>query len=140
MNYDNGVIPACLIQIERDLHFGSSQIAFMGSLVYFGLSVSSIFVSYIFSQFKANNVLAFHMIGNAVACYFFSVSSNMNILYAMRFMLGYTQAFCVIYGPVWVNAFSPRESNTTWMAFLHSFSVIGVIFGYIFGALTVNLL
>ena len=57
----------------------------------------------------------------------------------MRFMLGFTQAFCVIYGPVWVNEFSPKKSNTKWMAILHSFVVIGVMFGYIMGAITVNL-
>lgn len=56
----------------------------------------------------------------------------------MRFMLGFTQAFCVIYGPVWVNEFSPRESNTKWMAILHSFVVIGVMAGYIMGAITIT--
>lgn len=56
----------------------------------------------------------------------------------MRFMLGFTQAFSVIYGPVWVNEFSPRDSNTKWMAVLHSFVIIGVMTGYIFGAITVN--
>jgi MFS family permease len=54
-------------------------------------------------------------------------------------MLGFTQAFCVIYGPVWINEFSPRESNTKWMAILHSFVVIGVMTGYIVGAITITL-
>lgn len=45
----------------------------------------------------------------------------------------------MIYGPVWVNEFSPRESNTKWMAILHSFVVIGVMSGYIIGAITVTL-
>lgn len=46
----------------------------------------------------------------------------------------------MIYGPVWVNEFSPKESNTKWMAILHSFVVIGVMVGYIFGAITVSIL
>ena len=79
------------------------------------------------------------MVANAIACFLFSVSSNIWFLYAMRFMLGFTQAFCVIYGPVWVNEFSPKKSNTKWMAILHSFVVIGIMVGYIFGAITVNL-
>ncbi len=82
--------------------------ALMGSLVYFGLSVSSLFVSVIFQKLRANWVLGINMIANAVACFLFSVSSNLWVLYIMRFMLGFTQAFCVIYGPVWVNEFSPR--------------------------------
>ena len=73
------------------------------------------------------------MIANALACFIFSLSSNVWVLYIMRFMLGFTQAFCVIYGPVCVNEFSPRESNTKWMAILHSFVVIGVMIGYKIG-------
>ena len=79
------------------------------------------------------------MIANALACFIFSFSSNVWVLYLMRFMLGFTQAFCVIYGPVWVNEFSPKESNTKWMAILHSFVVIGVMTGYIMGAITITL-
>jgi MFS family permease len=114
--------------------------ALMGSLVYFGLSVSSLFVSAIFQKYQASWVLGLNMIANAVACFIFSLSSNVWVLYFMRFMLGFTQAFCVIYGPVWVNEFSPKESNTKWMAILHSFVVIGVMIGYIFGAITVSIL
>ena len=39
-----------------------------------------------------------------------------------------------------MNEFSPRESNTKWMAILHSFVVIGVMVGYIVGAIAVNVL
>ena len=139
LNYDTGVIPACLLQIERDLKLGYQEMALMGSIVYFGLSVSSLFVSIIFQKFKANWILGLNMMTNAIACFIFSFSSNLWILYSMRFILGFTQAFCVIYGPVWVNEFSPRESNTKWMAILHSFAVIGVMTGYILGAITVTL-
>lgn len=48
LNYDNGVIPACLLKIEKDLTMGYGEIALLGSLVYFGLSCSSLFVSVLF--------------------------------------------------------------------------------------------
>lgn len=48
LNYDNGVIPACLLKIEKDLYMGYAEIALLGSLVYFGLSCSSLFVSVLF--------------------------------------------------------------------------------------------
>ena len=112
--------------------------ALMVSLVYAGLSISSLFVSLIFQKVNASTVLGVFMICNAIACFVFSVSSNLLLLYSMRIMCGFTQAFCVIYAPVWVNEFSPRGSNARWMAFLHSFAVIGVIVGYIFGAIIVD--
>lgn len=64
--------------------------ALMGSLVYFGLSVSSLFVSLIFQKINANYVLGFNMIANAVACFIFSLSSNWWLLATMRFALGFT--------------------------------------------------
>jgi hypothetical protein len=64
--------------------------ALMSSLVYFGLSVASIFVSMIFQKVSANYVLGFNMMANAVACFIFSVNSNLLILATMRFMLGFT--------------------------------------------------
>lgn len=64
--------------------------ALMGSLVYFGLSVSSLFVSIIFQKFNASYVLGLNMIANAISCFLFSISSNMVILYVTRFMLGFT--------------------------------------------------
>lgn len=112
--------------------------ALLGALVYFGLSVSTLFVSAIFQKFNVNLVLGFAMIGNAIACFVFSASSNKPILYAMRFTLGFTQAFCVVYSPVWINEFSPRKASTRWLAILHSFAVVGVMVGYVFGAIIIN--
>jgi sugar phosphate permease len=64
--------------------------ALMGSIVYFGLSVSSLFVSATFQKYNASWILGFNMIANAVACFAFSASSNIWFLYIMRFMLGFT--------------------------------------------------
>lgn len=64
--------------------------ALMGSLVYFGLSVSSLFVSICFQKVGASWVLGLNMILNACACFLFSATSNIWLLYAMRFMLGFT--------------------------------------------------
>ena len=58
----------------------------------------------------------------------------------MRFMLGFTQAFSVIYAPVWVNEFSPRRSSTIWIATMHMFTVVGVLIGYIVGSLSIGVL
>ena len=52
--------------------------------------------------------------------------------------MGATEAFIVIYGPVWVNNYSPLEYNTTWMGILHSCTVLGVILGYVIAAIIIN--
>ncbi len=114
------------------------QMAMLGSIIYFGLAVSSLFVATIFQKFRAKYVIANFMMVNAVACFIFSFSSNWILLYSMRLVLGFSQAFCIIYGPVWVNEFSPQDSTTSWMAFLHSFVIIGVLIGYIVTAIFVS--
>ena len=56
----------------------------------------------------------------------------------MRFMMGVTEAFIVIYAPVWVNNYSPLEYSTTWMGILHSCTALGVILGYVLASIIIN--
>ena len=74
LNYDTGVMPAAILQMQRDLGVSKTQIAYLGSCVYLGLCVSSLFVSLAFSKFSAPRVLFFSVTANALACFVFSVS------------------------------------------------------------------
>ena len=52
--------------------------------------------------------------------------------------MGVTEAFIVIYGPVWVNNYSPFQHQAKWMGILHSCSVLGVVLGYIVAGIVIN--
>ena len=54
--------------------------------------------------------------------------------------MGATEAFIVIYGPVWVNNIRPFEYSTTWMGILYSCTSLGVIFGYVVASIIINFL
>jgi len=138
LNYDTGVIPASLIEITKEIHLDYSEQALIGSLVYLGLSFSSIFVSLIFTKFGPSKVCSVILLLNLISCFIFSFSSNKIILFSMRFMMGATEAFIVIYGPVWVNNYSPLEYSTTWMGILHSCTALGVILGYVVASIIIN--
>jgi MFS family permease len=138
LNYDTGVIPASLIEITKEIHLDYSEQALIGSLVYLGLSFSSIFVSLIFTKFGPSKVCSIILLLNLISCFIFSFSSNKIILFIMRFMMGATEAFIVIYGPVWVNNYSPLEYSTTWMGILHSCTALGVILGYVIASIIIN--
>ena len=107
-------------------------------MVYIGLCFATLFGSFIFHKISANYILAVMVILNAVACYIFILVDDIIILYALRFALGFTQAFVVIHGPVWVNEFSPQESGARWLAMLHSAVVIGILGGYMMTAIFEN--
>ena len=138
LNYGTGVIPASLIEITKEINFDYSEQALIGALVYLGLSFASIFVGMIFSRFGPSKVCSLILLLNCLSCFTFSLSSNKIILFCMRFLMGATEAFIVIYGPVWVNNYAPLEYSTTWMGILHSCTVLGVVAGYIVASIIIN--
>ena len=140
LNYDTGVIPASLLEIIKEIKLDYKEQALLGSLVYLGLSTASLFTSLIFSKFSPSKVCAFVLILNCISCFVFSFSSNKYIMFPMRFMMGVTEAFIVIYGPVWVNNYSPSNHSAKWMGILHSCTALGVVLGYLIAALIINFL
>ena len=52
--------------------------------------------------------------------------------------MGITEAFVVVYGPIWVNNYSPKNKSTTWMGILHSCTVFGMITGYVIAGIIIN--
>ena len=139
LNYDTGVIPASLIEITKEIELDYTEQALLGSLVYLGLSFASIFVSLIFTKYTPNKVCSVVLFLNSISCFIFSFSTRKRILFLARFIMGVTESFIIIYGPVWVNNYSPQEYSATWMGILHSCSVIGVFFGYLVTSIVINL-
>lgn len=39
--------------------------------------------------------------------------------------MGFTQAFWVVYGPVWTNYYSPQAKKATWLGIMQGFSPLG---------------
>ena len=138
LNYDTGVIPAALIEITKEINLDYTEQALIGSLVYLGLSFASLFVGWIFSKFSPSKVCSLVLLLNSLSCFIFSLTSIKIILFTTRFLMGATEAFIVIYGPVWVNNFSPLEYSTTWMGILHSCTVLGVVTGYVSASIIIN--
>jgi len=140
LNYDTGVIPVSLLNILKEVDLNFKEQALLGSLVYLGLSFASLFVSLLFERFGPAKTCSFAIIINSLSCFIFSFSSNKMILFFSRFLMGISEAFIVIYGPVWVNNYSPKKHSAKWMGILHSVSALGVIIGYIFTGIVINFL
>lgn len=125
LNYDTGVIPASLLEIIKEIPLTFSEQALIGSLVYLGLSFASLFVSILFNKFGAAKVCGYVLFLNSCSCFLFSFTKDKYTMYFTRILMGMTESFIVIYGPVWVNNYSPPEHSTKWMGILHSSSAIG---------------
>ena len=140
LNYDTGVIPASLIEITNEINLDYSEQALIASLLYLGLSCSSFFVGFFFSKFSPSKVCSVALFINAISSLIFSFSSKNVFLFSTRFMMGVTEAFLTVYGPVWVNNYSPLQYMATWMGILHSCSIVGVFIGYLFASIINNFL
>jgi MFS family permease len=140
LNYDTGVIPASLLEILKEIKLDFKEQALLGSLVYLGLSFASLFVTPIFTKFGASKVISCVLILNSLCCFIFSISYIKPILFSTRFLMGVTEAFIVIYAPVWVNNYAPEEHSAKWMGIMHACTALGVIIGYVFAGITINLL
>jgi MFS family permease len=138
LNYDTGVIPASLIQIKREVNMSFQEQAALGSLVYLGLSSASLIVSTVFQQFSAARTIVLMLVLNVGFCLMFSFSFNLYLMYVARIGMGFTQAFCVIYGPVWINEFSPPQSTTRWMGLLQAAVPLGIMLGYTVSGTIIN--
>lgn len=137
--FDNGIIPACQIQMMQDLSLTQAEIAFLSSAVNIGLAVSTLVVSPIMAVIKTKHVIVVTFLLNAAASCLFGFSSSFAVLTVARFLLGFTQAFCFVYAPIWINEFSPKSQSTQWLALNQSCALIGVIAGYCVGALSVDM-
>ena len=124
-NYDTGVIPAALISIQKELDINYTQQGLLGALPNFGISFASFLVSYLIGKFPTKIILTIAIMLNIGFCVLFALSTNLWALYFSRFFMGFTQAFWIIYGPVWTNYFSPNERQTTWLGFLQGSSPLG---------------
>lgn len=130
LNYDTGVIPASLSQLKSEMDMSYQQQAAIGSLLYIGVCCSSLLVSFVFQRFPASKVLIIMLIINCSFCLLFSFSTTTIAMYIARFGMGFTQAFCVIYAPVWTNEFAPHDKSTRWMGILQCAVPLGVVLGY----------
>jgi MFS family permease len=116
------------LEILKEVDLNRKEQALLGSLVHLGLSFASIFVTPTFNVFGPAKVCSFMLIINSICCFILSISSIKYILFTCRFFMGVSEAFIVIYGPVWVNNFAPENHSTKWMGILHSFGALGTLY------------
>ena len=137
-NFDTGVIPAALIDFQNELKLDQIEEAAIGSLPFFGISFGSLIVSFCMRKLTTIRTLFIALIFNILSSIWFALSYSLVSMYFARFFMGFSQAFWVVYGPVWTNQFSPSNHHTTWLGILQGFSPIGIILGYIITGIIVN--
>ena len=130
---DSGGIPSSLGSIEIEMNLSFTQLGALGSLVYIGLTSSSLFAGAWLQEYNERNLLIGSIIINGLFCFLFGLSESTFLLLLCRFITGICQSFLVIFAPCWVDEYAPRGSQTLWMALLQLSNPLGIMFGYVCG-------
>eukprot|EP00474_Spongospora_subterranea_P010444 CRZ10902.1 hypothetical protein [Spongospora subterranea] len=133
INIDSGAIPSSLECIKRSVHLSYFGEGLLGALVFIGVAFSSIFAGSVFGSQNPKWVLTISVLFNGIASLSFAMATTTFALLASRTMVGVTQAFPIIYGPIYVDKFAPPNRSTLWMSLVYVCSPFGIMLGYAAG-------
>ena len=131
MNIDMGIMAAGTVSIKKDLNLKKTEYGSLGSVVYFGQGIGSIFAAGMLAKCNAKILLIICLLLNIVALLTFTQVRKYEILVASRTFTGLFQVFFAIYMPVWANTFGNASQQALWMTYLMITSPLGVIMGYL---------
>ena len=140
LNMDSGIVPASLSKIQQEMDITFQEQGAIGALVFLGICIGSLTVTPVFKQFSASATLSNLLITYLIFTVMFSLSYDFYLVYVCRLAMGFSRSFFTIYGPVWVNEFSPPENSTKWLGTLQASSSLGAIGGYTLAGLIITLL
>eukprot|EP00124_Ichthyophonus_hoferi_P000198 Ihof_evm5s7 gene=Ihof_evmTU5s7 len=150
INYDSGAIAAALDRLATKeppgFDLSLTQSGLLSSLVYMGLSLASLLAGPLLQKYSQKWVLCCTLLFNISANALFAWAVGRTMLLGSRFLVGFSQAFLVIYAPVWVDEFAPSASCTLWMSLMqagplwsllyhHAGVPLGVMLGYLVSGL-----
>lgn len=131
-----GAVPALLSNLKEAFQLTFVEQGALGALVYFWLSLTCPVAGILFRKCSVRTLLGTMLCLNSLVTlgFAFTPAGQTYLLLAARSLIGCTQAFLMIYAPVWVDQFSPPEKLTTWMSYLQASVPIGIMLGYCLGA------
>lgn len=135
-SYDSGAFSAVLGMeggISDELRFTVADDGFLGSVVFLGNTLGCAVAGLFFQRHKAVSVLTASMLLHLVSTVFFGLAASLEVCVVMRFVIGFSLAFVVVYSVVWVDTFAPRDRATTWMAAMNVGVPIGILIGFVVG-------
>ncbi len=127
-----GAIPSLLNQLKVIFDMSFNEMGALGGVVYLFLSIACPFAGYCFRHYNIRSVMAVSLTLNMCATLLFALTPDgyTKLLIGARALIGFTQAFLMVYSPVWVDEFAPASRRTSWMSYLQGAVPIGIGIGY----------
>lgn len=135
MNLDGGAVPAAVDTIVDYFALQPYHVGLLGSLVYIGIAMGSLCVAPVLRKFSGTRCTQVAIFLNMLATACFGLAINSGMLLVFRFLIGFLQALPMVYFPVWVDEFAPKQSQALWMAVIQAGAPLGITFGYVLSGL-----
>ena len=131
MNIDHGALPACYEQLMIKLDINLFKYGILGSSVFLGLMVGSIFSTALYSRSDyIKKTLIGSLILGTLCLFAFTRSENFILSLFLRFMTGFFQIFLMAYQPVWSDTFCAEKFKSIALTINMLASPLGIVGGY----------
>jgi predicted MFS family arabinose efflux permease len=111
------------------------QQGLLGSVMYLFASLACPIGGYCFKKWNSKTVLIVSLMINtfANACFACTPEKWTWTLLAARSLVGWSQAFMMVWTPTWIDAFAPSDKLSRWYSYLQASVPAGVMVGYVMG-------
>lgn len=135
LNIDHGLLPASTVDLKKEIDLSNLQLGVLGSLVFGGLTFGSALAPYIFQKISHKSIIVVSTFMLAVFSILFTLTNSFVVMCLARALQGFFQIFLCIYFPVWVDTYGLEHNKTIWLTVLLLGPPLGVVLGYIIGAM-----
>ncbi|KAJ9435618.1 putative sphingolipid transporter spinster-like protein 1, partial [Diplonema papillatum] len=140
VQYDTGALAATISDTSDKgvLHeFGLSQgeLGLLVSVAHLGVAAGCLLCGPSLQRYPARHLLRGATLVNTVTALLFAFSPTYWLLIASRVLNGLSQAFLIVFAPMWTDEFAPESSKSTWMAASEAGGPIGIVIGYLMSGL-----
>lgn len=115
----------------------------MGGIVYLSLSLGGPIAGLLLKNYNNQVILGTAMLGNCIWTLWWSLTPvnwkySTELFIFLRFVMGLHQCVICVFLPIWTNEYAPTHRRTAYMSYLQASVPIGIMFGYILGALVLE--
>ncbi|KPI89430.1 hypothetical protein ABL78_1466 [Leptomonas seymouri] len=133
-SFDSGAFSAALgaeSGIGNSWELSMKHQGILTSSVFLGNVIGCPLSGYFFSRYNEKRVLCGALVVHTVFTFLFAAVPHYTIALINRFFIGFTLSFIVVYTPVWIDEFAPKNRQSVWMASHNAGVPLGIMLGYI---------
>ncbi|KAG5504979.1 hypothetical protein JKF63_04426 [Porcisia hertigi] len=136
-SFDSGAFSAALgapSGVAEDWNLSAKMQGTLTSSVFLGSVLGCPLAGHLLSRYNEKRVMTAALVVHTVFTFLFATLPIYGVALVNRFFIGVSLSFIVVYTPVWVDEFAPKDRQSIWMASHNAGVPLGIMLGYLFAA------